>query len=352
MSTNAARGSVRYISPKIPRLAIIGCGAITEEYYLPALAEHRADVLGKAVLVDVNDARARYLAHKFAVPSHRSAFADVVDDVDAAIIAVPTHLHHPVSLAFLSRGIPVLCEKPLAESAIKAREMIEAAGKQGAPLAVNYLQRFIPSFAKVEELLHENSLGQATSLKYYVAEQFRWPTVSGFYFNSPVSARGILRDRGAHVFDHICWWLAAKPTLVSSQNDSFGGSEAVAHVRFRQDRCCGEARLSWLANSRCAYEITCDGGTISGEVYDYCRITVQSSGRPPSTNHAQVKRKTKLDIANLIVSNFLEVLSKGAAPLVTGTDVLDSIAFIDECYANATRMPMPWYQGLEVERGH
>ena len=54
---------------------------------------------------------------------------------DGVIIALPTHLHHPVSMDFLARGIPVLCEKPLAESVNKAQEMVDMANKTGTVLA-------------------------------------------------------------------------------------------------------------------------------------------------------------------------------------------------------------------------
>jgi hypothetical protein len=48
-----------------------------------------------------------------------------------------------------------------------------------------------------------------------------------------------------------------------------------------------------------------------------------------------------------MVSNFVNVIAKGAPPLVSGEDVLASIEFIDECYAAASRLDMPWYENLE-----
>jgi predicted dehydrogenase len=273
------------------------------------------------------------------------------DKVDGVIIAAPTQFHYPISMEFLSHGVHVLCEKPLAESADRAREMVEQARKSGAVLSVNYLQRLIPSFAKVKELLAEKILGEPLSIKYFVGEEFKWPTVSGFYFNSATSSRGILRDRGAHVFDHICWWLGGKPALLSSQNDSYGGSEAVARIRFRHGRCTGEVKLSWLSSFPCKFIVSCERGTIEGNVYDYRSIVLQTeSGRRQGLS-LNSNNKTKADIAYDMVTNFIDVVRKGEKPLVSGGDVLDSIEFIDECYATASRFDMPWYETTEVHHG-
>jgi predicted dehydrogenase len=333
-----------------PRIALIGCGAIAEEYYMPALFRHPS-ILENLILVDQNKGRAQRLAKQLNAKTHLTDYQETPEEVDGVILCVPTHLHYPIAMDLLSRGVHLLCEKPLAESADKAREMIEHAQKTGATLAVNYLQRLIPSFAKVKELLTEKVFGEPLTIKYFVGEEFKWPTVSGFYFNSATSSRGVLRDRGAHVFDHICWWLGGKPELISSENDSFGGSESVAHVRFEHKKCIGEVKLSWLASFPCRFSVTCEEGTIEGDVYDYRNIILKTKSGQVEYVSLNSSDKTKTDIAYKVVSNFINIVSKGERPLVSGSDVLDSIQFIDECYATATRFDMPWYEALGVQRG-
>ena len=333
-----------------PRIAIIGCGAIADEYYLPVLSHYR-EILDHLALVDRNIDQARQMANKYGVKDCFADYRDVIENVDGAIIALPTNLHHPISIEFLSRGKHVLCEKPMAESSKKASEMVDQAKRSGTGLAVNYLQRFIPSFAKVKELLADKILGEPLFIRYNVGEEFRWPTQSGFYFNAPISSRGILRDRGAHVMDHICWWLGGKPDLTSSQNDSFGGSEAVAHIKFIKDQCKGDVKLSWLGTTPSTYSITCEKGTIHGGVYDYQSLEIeQQSGRKERIT-LKSGESTKEKIAAKIVTNFINVITKGDKPLVSGMDALDSITFIDECYDAVKRFDMPWYEILEVQRG-
>jgi predicted dehydrogenase len=78
------------------------------------------------------------------VPALTSA-AELLGQVDAVTIAVPTDVHLEVALPFLERAVPVLVEKPLARSSAEARRMIEASAAQGATLAVGHTERFNPA---------------------------------------------------------------------------------------------------------------------------------------------------------------------------------------------------------------
>lgn len=332
-------------SGRSTRIALVGCGAIAEKYYLPALARHPA-VLKNTILVDPNEARALSLARQFNISSWSVDYRQVVKEVEGAIVATPIALHNPISIEFLSRGVHVLCEKPLAESWDKASEIVDAARSSGAVLAVDYLQRLIPPFGKVKELLAAKTLGEPLSIMYLVGEEFDWPTVSGFYFNSNTTSRGVLRDRGAHVFDHICWWLGGKPRLISCQTDSFGGSEAVARVQFEHNGCTGEVKLSWLGTFPSTFSVKCHKGKASGDVYDYQSLLLQTA--PQRKEQLRFKAQTKLEIGDRLVSNFIDAVSRSDEPLIPGADVLDSIKFIDECYEAATRFEMPWYETQEV----
>jgi predicted dehydrogenase len=186
------------------------------------------------------------------------------------------------------------------------------------------------------------SLGEPLSIKYHVGEVFTWPTVSGFYFNSAASSRGVLRDRGAHVLDHICWWLGGKPKVIASQNDSFGGSDAMAYVQFEHNKCVGEVKLSWLSSFPCSFVVEFERGSIEGEVY-YPRSILMKTGSSPA-KRVKIKSGDYSALGQRIVTNFIRVVSKGEKPLVPGSDVLNSVSIVDECYAAATRFEMPWYE--------
>lgn len=73
-------------------------------------------------------------------------YRKVVGAVDAAVIAVPTTLHHEVARAFLEKGTHLLVEKPLAATLMEADDLVQLAAKNNAVLQVGHVQRYSPAF--------------------------------------------------------------------------------------------------------------------------------------------------------------------------------------------------------------
>ena len=76
-------------------------------------------------------------------------YAQLLEQVDAVCIAVPTLLHHRVGLACLQAGRHVLIEKPIAASQEEATELIRAADRAGVLLQVGHIERFNPAFREL-----------------------------------------------------------------------------------------------------------------------------------------------------------------------------------------------------------
>ena len=87
-----------------------------------------------------------------------SDFRKVLGEVEAAVIAVPTNLHHEVARAFLERGLHVLVEKPLAATLDEADDLVNLASKKKAVLQVGHVQRYSTAFRalakRVEKALY------------------------------------------------------------------------------------------------------------------------------------------------------------------------------------------------------
>ena len=109
------------------RVAVIGVGY---------LGRHHARILSTlpgaelVAVVDTNRARAEEIAAAHATRPFTD-YRAVIGQVDAVCIAVPTELHRDIAVPFLSAGIPVLVEKPMARSLAEAEAMI--AGARGLP---------------------------------------------------------------------------------------------------------------------------------------------------------------------------------------------------------------------------
>src|SRR5882762_9358968 len=133
------------------RVAIIGCGAITEHAYLPAVA----GLAGVCVtgLVDKNCARAQKLAAKHGIAQAVENVAKLRELPEAAIVALPHYLHAPVSIDLLQQGIQVLVEKPMAVSTKQCDAMIRAAANTDTRLAVGLVRRFLSEVRLAKEVI-------------------------------------------------------------------------------------------------------------------------------------------------------------------------------------------------------
>jgi predicted dehydrogenase len=251
---------------------------------------------------------------------------------------------------FLTQGIPVLCEKPLSESPSEAREMVTQAAKSGVALAVNHTRRLFPAYRKIKEIIEQGVLGKLISIEYVDGWPFHWPTTSGFYFKK-ASPAGVLLDKGVHGLDAICWWLGGKPEVIAAQNDSFGGMEGAAYVKLRHQGCIVEVKLSWLAKLKSTYTIVGELARLEGGIEEWDVITMTHRSGKKSQIKLPGKETAYNDFGHKMLDNFIEVVSKEAAPLVPGHEVLPSIELIDECYRVITRFPMPWMESAEVGHG-
>src|SRR3989449_6833590 len=120
-----------------------------------------AEVLGRderVRLVGVADpdaGRAQRLAGDLHVPHHADLEALFRAGLDLLVVTTPNRFHFEASLLALSRGVGVLCEKPMAINLEDARRICEAAERPGAFFAVAHNRRHAPVYARVRGLLRE-----------------------------------------------------------------------------------------------------------------------------------------------------------------------------------------------------
>jgi predicted dehydrogenase len=131
------------------RVAVIGVGH---------LGRHHARILAAlpgAALTAVVDRHAARAAEIAAASGTRALtdYRTLLGQVDAVTLAVPTEQHCEIALPFLTAGVPVLVEKPMARSVAEADAMIAAAARSGAALAVGQTERFNPAVAAARPLL-------------------------------------------------------------------------------------------------------------------------------------------------------------------------------------------------------
>jgi predicted dehydrogenase len=137
-------------------------------------------------------------------------------------------MHAPVSLTAISRGLAVLCEKPLATSLADARRMREAARRHGALTMVNFSYRNAAGAQAAADLVRGGGIGrvlhvQASYLQSWLAQD-RW----GDWRTDPqwpwrlsrAHGGGVLEDVGCHIYD-LAAFICGEITEVSCRLATF-----------------------------------------------------------------------------------------------------------------------------------
>lgn len=112
-----------------------------------------------------------------------------VERPDVVVIATHAGYHATPALLAASRGVHVLCEKPIAANLAEADEMVDAFAKRGLVLVVNHQWRLGPAVDRAAELLETGAIGALVSIH-----------VS---FGKGRPAGYELAEMGTHVFDLV-----------------------------------------------------------------------------------------------------------------------------------------------------
>jgi len=136
---------------------VVGAGWVARDFVLPAIAAAR-----DAHLVGVHD-RDPAALHGITPTFERLEDLLAAPGLDAVYVATPNHAHAPVVQAVAAAGVPVLCEKPLANDVPTAKEMVAATA--GLLAGTAFDQRFHPAHEAIAAMVAHGELGVVTTVR-------------------------------------------------------------------------------------------------------------------------------------------------------------------------------------------
>jgi predicted dehydrogenase len=202
-------------------LALIGCGQIGRLH-----AERiRADGRGRIVAVtDPHRESAERLRRELAPEA--TVFETLPDlfghaAIDAAVVCSPTNLHFEQASLLLERGVPTLCEKPLADTRERIMALIERA-QSGPLLSLAYQRRYWSTFRTLRREVQSGRWGRVRSVTTHSSE--RWQqTIAGTWRDDPAfNPGGFIGDAGSHKIDMVFFVTGLAPVEVFAHNDQRG----------------------------------------------------------------------------------------------------------------------------------
>jgi predicted dehydrogenase len=144
------------------RIALIGLGFIGGRHLGVLLGDTEAyEVAG---IADPSPAAATLAAEKGL--KHFAGYEEMLDAAkpDGVIVATPNRLHVESTLACVKRGIPVLLEKPVADTIGESLKIVETAEAAKVPLLVGHHRRHHPVMRKAADAIHADRIGDVTAV--------------------------------------------------------------------------------------------------------------------------------------------------------------------------------------------
>lgn len=347
-------------SPEL-RVGLIGAGSIARDQHLPGWG-----LVPQATVVAVADASlaaAEKTAADFSLPRFETDYRVLLDDpsIDVIDICCPSALHAQVSIAALSAGKHVLCEKPMATSRADAEAVLAAARAAGKKFMIGQQMRFDASIPPLRQTLQTIDLGHV----YYARAQWlrrrRVPGRPGFTFKA-YSGGGPLYDLGVHVLD-LTWWLMGAPEPLAASAATFNhlakrgdlgtewGSWDAKTIDV-EDFAAGQIRLA--GGSLLSLEVSWLGfqperdfhrvqlfGTRAGLLWPDCRMFGETAGKPWDL---QLPRPKGEKPHREVIRQFAQAILDDKPVPVPPEQSVQVIAMLEALYASAA-------QGAEVRIG-
>ena len=113
------------------------------------------------------------------VPRAYSSFAEMAsrearrkDGIEVVAIVTPNHMHAPVAMQFIKRGIHVICDKPLTATLPEAKKLAKAAEASGVIFALTHNYTGYPMIRQAKAMVGAGTLGDIRLVQVEYAQDW------------------------------------------------------------------------------------------------------------------------------------------------------------------------------------
>jgi predicted dehydrogenase len=219
------------------RWGILGVAAINERLR-PAFA--KAGNAELRAIASRSLGRAQEAARTGGIPMAYGSYDELLADpaIDAVYLPLPNSLHAEWTRRAAQRGKHVLCEKPLAPTAVEAQALVELCRAEGVCLMDGFMWPHHPRTARIRALLDSGMLGEVRQVRG--ASTFKLKLEPANIRLQPGLGGGCLLDTGCYPVFGIRWAFGAEPV------------RAFATVRQAHGVDVEASGMLWLADGRVA----------------------------------------------------------------------------------------------------
>jgi len=223
--------------------SVLNIGVIGYGYWGPNLVRNFSELDEARVhtVADLNPKVLDIVAKRYpATKTTTDTMAMIHDpEIDAVAIATPVSTHFSLALAALRAGKHVWLEKPMTETSLQARALVDEAEKRGLTLHIDHTFIYTGPVVKMRELVQSNTLGKSL---YYDSTR-----VNLGLFQRDVN---VISDLAVHDFSILDYVFGEHPVAVSASgiNHYPGTPENLAFITlFYDSGFIAHVNVSWLA---------------------------------------------------------------------------------------------------------
>lgn len=134
----------------LPRIMVIGAGNMGS---LHTRVTAQAAGCELAAVVDLSEKTGRELADRYST-EWRPELGSLTG-IDGVIVAAATPAHHALALQIIGAGVPLLVEKPVADSLAATEEILDASAAAGVPIMCGFVERFNPAVIAAHNMVND-----------------------------------------------------------------------------------------------------------------------------------------------------------------------------------------------------
>ncbi len=299
------------------RIGVVGVGVMGSNHARVFAGLPGIELVGVA---DPDRGQAEFVANTLGC----AAVADVEElldlGIDALTIAAPTHLHHPIALTCIGRGVHVMVEKPIASTVEQGRDIINAAREARVTLMIGHVERFNPAVEAVKDAIRNEDI-----LSIAITRVGPFPP--------RMSNVGVVIDLAVHDIDLIRWFTDSDIVEVQPQlSNAVAEREDIALLQFRTaSGVLAHINTNWLTPFKArSVTVATRGKYVTADLLT--RQVTECFGFQPdgsySMRHLSVGHAEPLRSELLA---FVRAVRSGAPAAVTGEEGVASLEIATRC---------------------
>jgi predicted dehydrogenase len=331
-------------SPAPAAVGLIGLGEIGQVHAVAIRRSRTARLV--AVADTIPERRAPFEAQ--GVRGYRDAGELIAAaEVGTVCICLPHHLHFPMALEAIRAGKHVLVEKPLTTSLEQAQQLVDAAAAAGVALGVSHNQVFYAAHAEAKRLIEGGAIGRPVLLRLRLG---LGPRFGGWRDSPGLAGGGLLADAGVHRLYLALHFFGPVREV-----------RAVLDAPRRRGETFAVVILVFQSGALGVIEANHHGppGTIDDEIeitgsdatlrlagieslfFGYRSGPVLAMFRDRQWQEVPVPSDDWAASVQASVAAYLDAVTAGREPPVTGASALESISLLQRIYDTAAVLPGP-----------